>query len=308
MPNTLKAYNIYEKKWATFCKLRNINPYKPAEREILNFLAGLADKGLSYQSVNSARSALSAFLPLIRNKRVGQSDNVCWLLKGIRNKNPPLARWNATWDVDVLLDFLREWSPLARLTLKQLTQKLVCLLLITSCQRVQTVTALKLSEKIEGTEDVVFRLTTRLKHNTRGTLSLIQFKPFKEDKKICVVSAIKEYMDRTSDVRGNKDQLILSYAPPYDPVSSASVSRWVREVLGSAGIGPSVFTTHSIRGAVTSQMLRINVPVKDILAKASWRSESSFRKYYNKPFIDEDPSQELLHAYRNTRLARGAVT
>lgn len=148
----------------------------------------------------------------------------------------------------------------------------------------------------------MFHLTTRLKHNTRGTLSLIQFKPFKEDKKFCVVTTIKEYIDRTSDICGTKNQLVLSYAPPYGPVGSASVSRWVREVMEQAGIDPSVFTTHSIREAVASQMLRINVPVKDILAKASWRSESSFRKFYQKPLIDA----ELLHAYRNTRLAMGA--
>lgn len=223
-------------------------------------------------------SALSAILPFIHNKRLGQSDNVCWLLRGIRKKQPPPARWNSTWDVDLLLDFQREWSPLPRLTLKQLSQKLVCLLLVTSCQPVQTVTALKLSDMIEGNQDIVFRLTKRLKHNTRGTLSLVQFKPFTLDCKLCVVFIISEYISRTSDVRGNNDQPVLSYTPPYDKVGSSTVSRWVREVLQEAGIDSTVFTTHIIsRSAVLSQMLRLNVPVKDILAKASWRSESSLR-------------------------------
>lgn len=48
MPNTLKAYNVYEKKWSTFCVLRGIAPVKPAERDILEFLADLADNGHSY--------------------------------------------------------------------------------------------------------------------------------------------------------------------------------------------------------------------------------------------------------------------
>lgn len=143
-------------------------------------------------------------------------------MKGIWNTNPPLSRWNATWDVDLLLDFLREWAPLRSLTLKQLTYKLVTLLLVTSCQRVQTVTSLKLSHMILGKEDIVFRLTNRLKHNTRGSLPLIQFKPFKEDRNLCVVATIKAYINRTLDIRNGEDQLVLSHSPPYHRITSNS--------------------------------------------------------------------------------------
>lgn len=68
-----------------------------------------------------------------------------------------------------------------------------------------------------------------------------------------------------------------------------------------SGLDTNVFTTHSVRSAVASQFTRLNVPIKDIMKKACWRSESTFRQYYNKPLTDKDPSQELLLAYRNTR-------
>lgn len=267
----------------------------------LEFLASLAMKGLGYSSVNSARSALSAFLPRRNGTNVGQNPDVCLLMKGIRNANPPLARWNATWDVDIVLDFLREWAPLSRLTLKQLSLKLVMLLLITSCQRIQTVEALKLSGRLRGGSDVVFRLNTRLKHNTRGALEIVQFKPFPQDVRLCVVTTILHYIERTKDIRKAQDQLILSFAPPYHKVTSNTMSHWVRELLGMTGLDNSVFTTHSVRSAVSSQLLRLNVPIHDIMAKASWKSESTFRRYYNKPLMDPDSSHELLLAYRNTR-------
>lgn len=301
MPNTLKAYDLYERKWKTFCLLKGVSVLKPVLKNILEFLASLAIKGLGYSSVNSARSALSAFLPKIGGKTIGQHPDVCLLMKGIRNANPPLSRWNATWDVDIVLDFLREWAPLSRLTLKQLSFKLVMLLLITSCQRIQTVEALKLSGRLRGGEDIVFRLNTRLKHNTRGALEIVQFKPFHQDIRLCVVKTMLHYIDRTQDIRKNQDQLLLSFSPPYGRVSSNTMSHWVRELLGMAGLDNSVFTTHSVRSAVSSQLLRLNVPVADILSKASWKSESTFRKYYNKPLMDPDPSHQLLMAYRNTR-------
>lgn len=131
MLNTLKSYHLYKRKRRTYCLICGVNPLQPSERSVLDFLAELADKRASYSSTNSLHSTLSNFLPRVGNRRVGQTDNVCILMKGIRNTHPPLSRWNATWDVDLLLDFLREWSPLRNLTLKQLTFKLVTLVLVT---------------------------------------------------------------------------------------------------------------------------------------------------------------------------------
>lgn len=220
-------------------------------------------------------------------------------MSGIRNTDPPMPRWNATWDVDVMLDYLRELSPLSHLTLKQLSYKLV-MLLVTSCQRIQTVECLKLSGMLSGKEDIAFRLDKRLKHNTRGPLQIIQFKTFKQDLRLCVVFTLKHYISRTSDVRNNEDQLVSSYKAPYHKVCSNTMSRWMRELMEWAGIDSAVFTTHSVRGAVAFQMKRLNVPIKDIMAKASWRSESTFR-FYDKPLTEIDPTQEMLLAYRNTR-------
>lgn len=201
MPNTLKAYDVQERKWNTYCIQHNIERENPSKKDVLQFLSSIAHKGLGYSSVNTARSTLSACLPLVGNVTVGKDFNVCELLTGIKNTDPPMPRWNATWNVDVVLDYLRELSPLSHLTLKQLTLKLVMLLLVTSCQRIQTIEYLKLSGMIVGSEDVVFCLDKKLKHNTRGPLQVIEFKPFSLDLRLCVVFTLKHYIARTSDIR-----------------------------------------------------------------------------------------------------------
>lgn len=176
MPSTLKAYDLQERKWLSYCLEKDLNHDNARKKDILEFLSGVAAKGLSYTSVNTARSSMSSCLPPINGVNVGKDYDVRELLSGIRNTDPPMARWNATWSVDVVLDYLRELAPLSHLTLRQLSYKLVMLLLITSCQRVQTIEFLKLSLMIQGNEEIVFRLDKRLKYNTRGYLQILHLR------------------------------------------------------------------------------------------------------------------------------------
>lgn len=111
MPNTLKAYDLQERKWLTYCLERNLICENPNKINILNFLSSIAGKGLSYTSVNTTRSSLSSCLPPIEGVNVGKDFNVRELMSGIRNADPPISRWSATWNVDTVLDYLRELPP-----------------------------------------------------------------------------------------------------------------------------------------------------------------------------------------------------
>ena len=109
--------------------------------EVLGFLHDLFTKGLSYSAVNSARSALSNYFmgenlsdsefsvathPLIKR-----------YMKGVFNSRSPSPRYSEIWDVQPVLSYLALMYPLDKLTLKELSFKLVVLLAITSGQRCQ---------------------------------------------------------------------------------------------------------------------------------------------------------------------------
>lgn len=172
------------------------------------------------------------------------------------------------------------------------------LLLITSCQRVQAIEFLKLSRMIIGREEIVFTLDKRLKHNTKGRLQLLQFKEFKLDLKLCVVFTINHYIGRTKDICKNEDRLMISYKPPYYRVSANTMSRWTRELMEWSGLDSTVFTTHSIRSAVSSQMFRNKVPTKDILkrfhGKVSACLGSSIKSHSR--IVTHPPSLARIHA------------
>ena len=55
-----------------------------------------------------------------------------------------------------------------------------------------------------------------------------------------------------------------------------------KNVLESAGIHESKFTTHSTRSASTSLEER-DVNIKDIMTSEGWSNEMTFQRHYHKP-------------------------
>jgi len=59
-------------------------------------------------------------------------------MKGVFTLRPALPRYNVTWDVNKVLNYLQKLSPLKSLSLLELSQTLLMLLLLLSGQRGQT--------------------------------------------------------------------------------------------------------------------------------------------------------------------------
>lgn len=78
-------------------------------------------------------------------------------------------------------------------------------------------------------------------------------------------------------------QLFISLIKPYNPVSSATIARWLKSIRAKAGVDTSIFKAHSIRAASTSAAAGAGVTTNDILNAADWSSESVFHKFYYKP-------------------------
>lgn len=109
---------------------------------------------------------------------------------------------------------------------------------------------------------------------------------------------LKSYLYRTRELRKGEDSLFLSFRKKHEKVVCSSLARWVRTGLAMAGINISVFKAHSIRGASTSKLASLHLPVEAIMAKASWKSVGTFRKFYQKQIIEEkDIAQDLLKEF-----------
>ena len=115
----------------------------------------------------------------------------------------------------------------------------------------------------------------------------LSFDTFSDDKKLCVVNCINDYLTHTQNWRQINDKLdrswlLLSMVKPHHPITPSSVARWLKETISKAGIS-DIFTAHSTRSASTSKAKRIGLSAKDIIEQAKWTNESTFMRFYSKP-------------------------
>lgn len=202
---------------------------------------------------------------------------------------PSLPRYQCTWDVNIVLDYIERLTPVEELSLKQLTLKLVMLIALITGQRCQTIHLLNLTQIKVLHSGVQFVVDKLVKQSKPGNVQPVLMLPrFSGNVSLCVVHTLREYLVRTRDFRVDVDsnQLFLSYLKPYKPVSKDTVSRWIKTMMAQAGINTHLFKPHSTRAASSSKACFAGVPLTSVMKAASWSSDCTFTKFYKKPVND----------------------
>ena len=256
----------------------------------------LFNQGIGYSGLNTARSALSTIVVLSNNASFGTHPLVCRFMKGVFEMRPSLPRYKDIWDVSTVLEYLKTLHPPEDLTLKELTLKLTMLLALLSAQRCQTLQALSIGNMVLTDEKCTFHFSKPLKTSRPGKhldpLVVTSFTP--DASLLCVITILQAYLNKTRTLRGNCEQLLISFQKPYKGVTIDTISRWLRIVLKLAGIDTAKFTGYSTRAASTSAANRTNIPITKILESAGWSNATTFNKFYNKPVNDSNNFGQLL--------------
>lgn len=204
-------------------------------------------------------------------------------MKGVSRLRPAAPRYSLTWNPDKVLEYLKNLKT-EKCNLKNITLKLVALLALSTGQRVQTLSLIKIKNIILG-NPVQIIITDRLKTTTNVKSNPVLLLPPFHDSELCPVVTLKKYMYMTENVRMNNDQLFLSFSKPYKPVCSQTISKWLVKVLEISGIDSSKFHGHSYRHAATSKAAKMGINMDTILKRVGWTpSSKTFAKYYNRPF------------------------
>ena len=220
----------------------------------IEFLTECFKTGVSYSSVNSARSALSSIIKPVCKVPFGKSPLVCRVLKGVFNIRPPLPRYVTTWDVTKVFTLIKSKPALTNFDLKALSHRLAILLCLTTSQRDQTMKCLNSDYlKISSVKVVLFVLETLKTTRTGHQLPPIELKAFKYSE-LCVVAHLKQYIKMTALFRniGTK-QLLVSFVQPHKPISTTALSRLSVTVMKESGINAIIIGSHSTRSASTSK-------------------------------------------------------
>ncbi|KAJ8018825.1 hypothetical protein HOLleu_42972 [Holothuria leucospilota] len=278
---TSDQYDCVWKFFSGWCSEREINPFCASLEEASNFLAEQFEKGKSYSTLNIYRSALSATLPPIDGKPLGQHPLICRLLKGVSIKRPPQAKYSFTWDVQVVLDYIKSLGANSDLSLKLLSKKAVVLVaLATGCRGSEIAKMVTNLVKIDA-EKVQVGIMGATKTSKPGQTKICIL-PFLKVTDICPASVFRHYLERTKSFRSSsndEDNVFISFLKPYRKVCSATIARWIKDILRLAGVDTGVFTAHFTRGASTSAALRAGMAVEDIMKVADWTRVATFKNF-----------------------------
>ena len=262
----------------------NTNPYDPPITRVLDYLTSLFERGLRYDAINTAKSAISAIATPKNGISLGSQPLISRFMKGIFKSRPPTPRYQSTWDVQPMLSHLVSLGPATEMDLKSLTHKLAMLIALVSAQRTQSIHLLDLHFMKLSTDAMEFVIPGHIKQSRPGyKVQPVLLKAYPIDRHLCVVTHLKEYIERTKSRRSVESRLFISYVKPHKGVSKDTISRWIRTVMTDAGIAVNVFKPHSTRSAATSKALQSCVPIQDVLKQAGWSNQRTFDRFYNKP-------------------------
>ena len=242
-------------KWASWCDKQKVDPFQCALKWVLDFLAKLFEQGYQYRSMCSHRSAKPAFHEDIDGKIIGQNPQVSSLITGIFNQRPPRPRYTCIWDVQLVLDYSKKHFPdNEKLTDRQLTLKVTILLALTRASRVDGLLNLDTRFMARTENKYSFSFNKLSKSWRQGQKPpAVEFCEYSDDKDLCVVTALDEYILRSSEWRKecNQTQLLLGTIRPYKEVVSSTISGLVKTVLKVAGVDVNIVKGHSTRAAST---------------------------------------------------------
>jgi len=294
--STIKQYSTHIKSWWLYCTENNLEIFSPNTTNVIRFLNHLFTKGSNYGTLNSARSALSLILGRVNGDTVGELPAIKRFLKGAFRLRPTKPKYNFVWDTATVLDYLSSLGPLDTLTLKTLTLKLAGLLALATGQRLQTLAAIVIPNIRVSNEGIHIVISEMLKTTKPSNPNPSIFLPFLSQKPaLCVASVLLFYKEKTSTLRKDCPNLLITYAKPHRKASSTTIGRWIKLVLLNAGIDGSLFSAHSTRHASTSEASRKGVSIENIRKSAGWTQASSvFQTHYQRPIVQSNDFVERV--------------
>lgn len=294
-PGTLRQYKYPLLRWEKFCSQNNIDPLQPLLQNVVEFLTSLFDSGVGYSAINTARSALSTILTCDNGRPIGEHPLICRLLKGVFEQRPSLPKHTTIWDVGRLLDYLRTLSPVAHLSLKELSLKTVTLMFLLTGQRCQTIHAIDIRNIQQLPNMLHITISQPLKTTKAGKHQApLELLAYPSDINLCIVTHLKEYLKRTENLRTQNTALFISFQKPHAAVTRETVSRWVKSTMKAAGIDTTVFKAHSCRAASTSAAKTAGLPLRDIIASAGWHNAETFARFYCRSVQRDNFGQHVI--------------
>ena len=110
------------------------------------------------------------------------------------------------------------------------------------------------------------------------------------DRSLCPVRALRYYLDRTSDIRQNKELVFVSFKKDFDKdISPATITSWIKqtviicyELSDQQALTLHQVKAHDVRAFAASKAFQSGVSLEQILSACHWKSHNTFTQFYLK--------------------------
>ena len=248
-PQRKSTRSVYEAKWAIFtnwCLSNKVDFRAPPVKSVADFLMYLfQDKKLQPSTIDGYRSAIADKLGN-SSINISKDDNLTRLLDSFHRDRPRGRRGIPSWNLSLVLHQLTKapFEPIGEASLKHLTFKTVFLLALGSGKRRSEIHAWQnrnIRHQADWSKVSLFPSPSFLSKNQLAkegpdsvapvvipALAPTLDRSLKSDRSLCPIRALRYYLDRTSDLRQNKELVFVSFkkgfnkdiSPPPSPRGS----------------------------------------------------------------------------------------
>ena len=279
---------------------------------VCDYLLHLKQLRLQYATILSHKTAICTTVHMISGRDLSQNHVLQTLLKGFKRDIPRKTNPTPDWDLHVVLDALCKapFEPLSLVDIRYATMKTLFLTSLALAARVSEVQALSLkaSNFMVASDKSMIKLTLDAKFVPKNDseqdpcrsyvvpalLSTTEVQVSSKDRLLCPVRALICYRDRVrkEHLLGTDQRLFRSFLGKKRglPMKPHSISYYLKltikqayDLLEEGSLIPSMkVTAHEIRGVSATIAALKHVPVKQILEKGYWKSQSTFIRHYFK--------------------------
>jgi len=295
-------------RWKCFqewCVSNNINPIDVTLQQVADFLNYLfTEKRLSISSIRGYRTALGKVLSYGSGLDLTNCSILTDLISAFARQRPQIHPEFPKWDLHVVLNSMMypPYEPLSTATLKYVTFKLLFLLLLAFGARRSEIHALDTRfitqrgnwKHVELAPNPKFKSKTFNYETGKENFKGFQIEALKhrlgsgleEEAKLCPVRALRYYLDRTKERRGEVKQLFISLKGG-NKVHRNTISSWTKRIIEEAHrdcpkevLSSLKVNVHEVRAIATSVAFYGNTAIEDVLKAARWQHQSTFTTFY----------------------------
>lgn len=266
---------------------------------------------MSLPSIRGYRSALG---PILRQSGLNVSHDLdlSALFRGFAKSAPPRSPRIPAWDLSLVLRSLMKspYEPLRLASMRDMALKTSFLLALASVRRVSELHGLSAEVRhSKGWSSMTFSLAPDFLAKTQlpgdesqSDFTIPALKDFvgdsEEDRLLCPVRAVREYLRRTRDCRPRCSRLFVTVPEPRRVVHPHTISHWICKVIQRAHGDVSEedmrlvrVRAHEVRAVATSTLFRKVRSIPAVLRAGTWKSMSTFASFY---------LRDVTHRYLDT--------